>query len=169
MAIQLARKLTGVTVVATASRPESAEWAREMCAHHVVDRHTLREDLARLAPDGVQYVLSPFSEGNVETYAEVMAVHGQVVAIDEPPGLDTLPLKAKSQTWHWELMFSRPLHDPSSTAQRELLDEAARLFDAGVLRTTLTRTLTGLTPDSLRTAHQAVEGFGMIGKVVVTV
>jgi len=103
----------------------------------------------------------------VETYAEIMAIHGHVVAIDEPEGLDTLPLKSKSQTWTWELMFTRPLFDPESTAQRDLLDETARLVDAGVLRTTMTRKLTPITPETLRAAHEAVEGSAMIGKIVV--
>jgi zinc-binding alcohol dehydrogenase family protein len=167
MAIQLARQLTGVTVIATASREESAAWARKLGAHHVVNHHTLREDLRGVAPGGVQYILSPFSQGNVQTYADIMSVHGQVVAIDEPPSLDTLPLKSKSQTWHWELMFTRPLFDPESTAQRDLLDEASRLFDSGVLKSTLTRKLTPINPDTLREAHRAVEGSSMIGKIVV--
>ncbi|GAA2414033.1 zinc-binding alcohol dehydrogenase family protein [Streptomyces glaucosporus] len=167
MVVQLARQLTGVTVIAAAGRTESAEWARSMGAHHVVDRRRLREEVRALVPRGVDYVFSPFSAGMVETYAELMAVHGQVVAIDEPEGLDTLPLKARSQTWHWELMFTRPLFAPESTAQRELLDEVARLFDAGTLKSTLTRRLAPITPENLREAHRAVEGFGMIGKIAV--
>ncbi len=120
-----------------------------------------------MAPGGVTHILSPFSAGNAQTYADVMAVHGQVVDIDEPEGLDILPLKVKSQTWHWELMFSRPLFDPTSTAQRDLLDAAARLFDAGVLKPTLTRTLSPLTADTLCEAHRLLEGSTMIGKAVV--
>src|SRR5882757_4498367 len=123
MIVQLARQHTSVTVIATASRPESAAWATSPGAHHVVNHRSLREEVPALAPHGVNYVFSPFSEGNVQTYADLMAVHGQVVAIDEPAGLDTLPLKTKSQTWHWELMFARPLFDPESTAQRDLLDD----------------------------------------------
>lgn len=167
MVVQLARRLTSLTVIATASRPESAAWATSLGAHHVVNHHRLREEVAAVAPQGVNYVFSPFSAGNVPVYAELMAVHGQVVAIDEPPGLDLLPLKAKSQSWHWELMFTRPLFDPESTAQREILNEAAALVDEGVLRTTLTRRLTPISAETLREAHRAVEGSGMIGKIVV--
>ncbi|MEE1940623.1 zinc-binding alcohol dehydrogenase family protein [Streptomyces sp. TRM 70361] len=167
MLVQLARKLTGVTVIAAAGRKESAEWAASMGAHHTVDRHRLNDEVRALAPRGVDYVFSPFSAGMAETYASLMAVHGQVVAIDGPEGLDTLPLKARSQSWHWELMFTRPLFDPESTAQREILDEAARLFDAGVLRSTLSRKLTPVSPENLRDAHRALEGWGMIGKIAV--
>ncbi len=167
MITQLARQLTQVTVIATASRDESREWSTTMGAHHVVDHHNLKDEVLAVAPGGVHHIFSPFSAGNEQAYADLMPVHGQVVAIDGPKGFDVGPLKAKAQTWHWESMFARPLFDPTSTAQRDLLDEAARLFDAGVLKTTLTRTLQGLNADTLREAHAQVEGSTMVGKLVV--
>jgi NADPH:quinone reductase len=167
IAIQLARQLTNVTVIATASRTESVEWAYSMGAHHVVDHHHLAAAVKAVAPQGVNWVLSPFSAGNVEAFADLMAFRGEVVGIDEPDGLDILPLKSKSQTWHWELMFSRPLHDPESTGQRDLLTEVARLVDAGLLRTTMTQRLAPIGVESLREAHRLVESSAMIGKVVI--
>jgi NADPH:quinone reductase len=167
MVVQLARQLTGLTVIGTASRPESAAWAREMGAHHVVNHHHLREELNEVAPDGVEHIFTPFSAGNVETFAAVLKPRGAVVAIDEPEGLDLLPLKEKSQTWHWELMFTRPLFEPESTYQRELLDEVARLVDAGVLRSTVTTRLSPIDAATLAEAHRRVESSATIGKVVV--
>ncbi len=164
---QLARQLTQVTVIATASRDESREWATRMGAHHVVDHRNLKDEVMAVAPGGVHHIFSPFSAGNEQVYADLMPVHGQVVAIDGPKGFDVAPLKMKAQTWHWESMFARPLFDPTSTAQRELLDEAARLFDSGTLATTLTRTLHGLNAETLRDAHAQVEGSTMVGKLVV--
>jgi NADPH:quinone reductase len=163
MVVQLARQLTGLTVIGTASRPESAAWAREMGAHH----DHLREELNEVAPDGVEHIFTPFSAGNVETFAAVLKPRGAVVAIDEPEGLDLLPLKEKSQTWHWELMFTRPLFEPESTYQRELLVEVARLVDAGVLRSTLTTRLSPIDAATLAEAHRRVESSATIGKVVV--
>jgi NADPH:quinone reductase-like Zn-dependent oxidoreductase len=95
-------------------------------------------------------------------------VRGAVVAIDDPRGLDVLPLKPKSITWHWEFMFTRPLYEPESTYQHELLDETSRLVDAGVLRTTLTTRLSPLDAQTMRRAHRRVESSTTIGKVVVT-
>lgn len=166
MVLQLARR-TGLTLVGTASRTESADWARQMGAHAVADHHDLVGTVREVAPDGVQYVFSPVSAGNVEAYAELMTPRGIVDAIDEPEGLDTLPLKTKSQAWHWELMFTRPLSEPGSTVQREILDEVSRLVDAGELRTTETRRLQGLTAASLREAHRLVESGGTVGRIVV--
>ncbi|OCH80494.1 NADPH:quinone reductase [Gordonia sp. UCD-TK1] len=168
MVIQLARSLTDLTVIATASRPESQEWARGLGAHHVVDPRRLREDVRSCAPGGVDYIFSPHSDGNVESYADIMGVHGQVVAIDEPEGLDTLPLKQKSQSWHWELMFSKPLFAPEDDSQHRILGRVAELVDAGKIRSTVNREPLGFTIDNLRTAHQVSESGGAIGKVVLT-
>jgi len=167
MVTQLAHALTDATVIATASRPESVAWAKAMGAQHVVDRHHLAEQVKAIVPGGVNWVFSPFSAGNVETYAELMALRGQVVAIDEPEGLDTLPLKQKSQSWHWEFMFTRPLLEPESTYQHELLEEVAQMVDSGTIRTTMNTRLTPLNAETLRKAHRIVEGSGAIGKVVV--
>ncbi len=139
-----------------------------MGAHHIADHHALVESVLRVVPD-VQYVFSPVSGRNVEAYAELLTPRGEIVAIDEPPGMDLLPLKSKSLTWHWELMFTRPLFEPESTAQREILDEVARLVDAGRIRTTVTTRLEGLTAANLREAHRMVESGGMVGKVVLSV
>ncbi len=94
-------------------------------------------------------------------------MRGQVVAIDEPEGLDTLPLKDKSQSWHWELMFTVPLALPESRAHQELLDEVARLVDAGTLRTTLRERMGPRDGATLREAHRRLESGETIGKVVL--
>ncbi|MCE3550541.1 zinc-binding dehydrogenase [Pseudonocardia sp. RS11V-5] len=121
MVTQLAEALTGVEVIGTASRQESAEFARSMGADHIADHHALVESVRKVVPD-VQYVFSPVSGKNVEAYAELLTPRGEIVAIDEPPGMDLLPLKSKSITWHWELMFTRPLFQKTDATQRGLLD-----------------------------------------------
>jgi NADPH:quinone reductase len=167
MITQLALALTDVTVIATASRPESSEWVRSMGAHQVVDRHRLADEVRAIAPNGVNWIFSPFSAGNAQTYADLMTVRGSVVAIDEPEGLDIRPLKRKSQSWTWEFMFTRPLYEPESTYQRKLLEEVAHLVDDGAIKTTLTELLSPLNADTLREAHRLVESSAVIGKVVV--
>lgn len=166
--VQLARRIPGLTVIGTASRTESAAWVRGLGAHHVVDHHGgLAEAVLEVAPDGVDHVFSPFSAGNVEAFARILKPRGQVVAIDEPPGLDLLPLKAKSISWHWELMFTRPLFEPADPAHHLLLTEVAALVDAGDVRTTLTRTLTPLDAATLREAHRLVETSASLGKIAL--
>ena len=170
MIIQLARALTGLTVIGTASREESRAWATDLGAHHVIDHHDLVADTKAVAPDGVDMIFSPFTAGMIETYAEVLNTGGGIVAIDEPEGLDTLPLKDKSQFMHWELMFTRPLFaPPDMVAQHDLLARAAELVDAGTVRTTLAERLEGLTPENLQRAHDRVADGHMVGKIVLEV
>ena len=167
--IQLARALTGVTVIGTASRPESRAWITELGAHHVVSHHgDLVANVREVAPGGVNYIFSPFSAGNVQAYAELLQPGGEITAIDEPEGMDLLPLKSKSLTWHWELMFTRPLFAPDDPAQHELLETAAHMVDEGTLKTTVSRRLEPINAATLRQAHELVEAGAMAGKVVVS-
>jgi zinc-binding alcohol dehydrogenase family protein len=169
MMVQLARALTGVTVIGTASRPESQRWVTDLGAHHAVSHHgDLVEQVRTVAPGGVNYIFTPFSAGRVGHFVELLQPGGEVTAIDEPEGLELLPLKDKSLTWHWEFMFTRPLFAPEDTAQHELLDTVARLVDDGALRGTLTERLTPIKAATLRRAHELVEHGGMIGKVVIS-
>ncbi len=162
--IQLARKLTGLEIVATASRPESRQWALDRGAHRVIGH----DELAAELPEGVDYVFTPFTDQElINTLAEVVRPYGAIVAIDEEPGLELLPLKSKSIAFHWELMFTAALHAPESRAQHDLLDAAAALVDKGILRTTLTRRLDGISAATLREAHAVVESGSAIGKTVV--
>jgi NADPH2:quinone reductase len=162
--VQMARQLTGVEVIGTASRPQSRQYVLDRGAHRVVDHHA---DLAEQLPDGVDYVFSPHSAGMVDTFARIVRPYGEIVAIDETAGQDLVALKSKSIAWHWELMFTRPLYDPLSTAQHEILKQVAGLVDKGVLHTTLTTRLDGITAANLRTAHAAQESGSVIGKTVL--
>jgi NADPH2:quinone reductase len=164
IAVQMARQLTNVEVIGTASRPESRQYALDRGAHRVVDH---RDDLAETLTDGVDYVLTPHSAGMVPTFARIIRPFGAVVAIDEPDGLDILPLKARSIAWHWELMFTRALFDPTSTAQHEILRRIAELVDKGTLRTTLTERIDGINAANLRRAHATVESGSAVGKTAL--
>ncbi|MDP9798068.1 zinc-binding alcohol dehydrogenase family protein [Catenuloplanes nepalensis] len=170
MVIQLARRLTGLTVIATASRPESREWALRMGAHHVVGhRDGLADAVLAVVPDGVDLVFTSFSEkAPISEYERLTAPFGQIVAIDDPETLDVVPLKGKSISWHWELMFTKPLRLPEDDGQHRLLGEVARLVDAGELRSTVTEELSPIGAEALRKAHALVESGAVTGKVVVS-
>lgn len=166
--IQLAKSLTGLRVIATASREGSRAWARELGADLVINHHRLRDETLAAVPNGVDYLFSPHSAGNVDTYAEIVRPFGHITAIDEPPGLDLVGLKPKSIAWHWELMFTRPLYGYDLVYQQQLLTRTAQLVDQGVLRSTVTKTIDHLDAAGLREAHRDVESGHMAGKVVVS-
>ncbi|VTR76349.1 zinc-binding alcohol dehydrogenase family protein [Cellulomonas hominis] len=167
--IQLAKALTDVRVIATASREESRAWVEELGADAVVDHGApdLEEQILRLAPGGVDYVFTPQSRGRMPLFVSVTRPFGQIVAIDDEGDLDFAALKGKSISWHWEFMFARPLHGWDLTAQHELLDVVSGLVDSGRLRTTLTHTYAPLEAEQMRRAHADVETGHVIGKVVV--
>lgn len=167
--IQLAKALTGVTVIATASRPESRAWVERLGADVVVD-HTdpeLASSILNAAPSGVDFVFTAQSKGRIPLFTKVVRPFGQIVAIDDERDLDCYALKDKAISWHWEFMFARPRHGWNLEAQHQLLNRVAELIDAGRIHTTLTRTLAPLNATNLREAHALVETGHVIGKIVV--
>jgi NADPH2:quinone reductase len=164
--IQLA-KAAGLTVIATASRPETIAWVKELGADQVVDH---RKPLAPQVKQ-VDYVAN-FS-GELDAYwdamSEVVAPQGAVVAIvanQKPLPMDAI--RAKSATVCWELMFTRPrFKTPDMIEQHRLLDQVADWLDQGKLRSTLKETLSPISGANLRKAHGRLESGSMIGKLVL--
>lgn len=166
--IQLAKQLTGLEVLATATRPESRDWVCALGADRVVDHHDLVDSVRSHGVDEVDYIFSPHSRDNIDAYAAIIRPFGEITAIDEPEGLDLLALKTKSVTWHWELMFTRSLFEtPDMIEQKHLLSRVALLVDELRLRTTVTETIDDFSAAGLRRAHELVESGRMTGKVVV--
>ncbi|MBW6399130.1 zinc-binding alcohol dehydrogenase family protein [Roseomonas sp. HJA6] len=169
MVIQIARQRTALTVIATASRPETAAWCRDLGAHHIVDH---REDIpAQLKALGVKprYVFSTNTTArNWDQIVASVAPQGAVVLIESQAPIDARQLMPKSVSLHWELMFTRPMFGtPDMIEQHHLLDAVADLVDHGRLRSTMTRNLGPMTAARLRQAHALVESGTMIGKVVL--
>jgi len=167
---QLARQLTGLTVVGTASRPETRDWVLAHGAHHVINhRQAWAPQLAALGIDAVAYVAGlNDSAGYVPQIAEVLRPEGRFALIDDPVGLDIGPFKAKSISIHWELMYTRAIFGTASLSrQHALLRRVAQLVDRGDIRHTATQRIEGIDAASLTRAHALVEAGNMIGKVVL--
>ena len=168
--IQLARRLTGLTIIGTASRPETKSWVQELGAHHVID-HTqpLTTQLAALGIPHVDIVISLTHTGqHLPQILELLAPQGQFGLIDDLPTLDVMPFKRKAISVHWEMMFTRPLFaTPDMVAQHQLLNEVAQLVDAGLLRTTLADHYGPITAANLQRAHAYIESGAARGKVVL--
>jgi zinc-binding alcohol dehydrogenase family protein len=168
--VQLARRLTGLTVIATASRPETQAWCRELGAHHVID-HTkkLPEELKSLGIKEVEYVAGlTATDKHLPAIVEVLRPQGKFGLIDDPQVLDITPFKRKSLSVHWEAMFARSMFETEDMiAQHNLLNEVAALIDAGVLRTTLSERLSPINAANLKKAHALIESGKAKGKVVL--
>lgn len=172
MLIQLARQLTGLTVIGTASRPESAAWVRQLGAHQVIDHsRPLADEIQRagLRPPQLVVSLTQTSQ-HFAQLAELIAPQGRLGLIDDPaPGsIDIGLLKRKSVSLHWELMFTRSLFDtPDMVEQHHLLAEVAQLVDEQRLVSTRGQHLGAINAANLRRAHALQESGRTVGKLVL--
>lgn len=168
--IQLARRLTGLTVIATASRAETRQWCLDLGAHHVID-HTkpLVAQLRDIAIPEVEFIAGlNATDTHYPALVEALAPQGRFGLIDDPKRLDATPLKRKSASLHWEFMFTRPVFETSGMlAQHKLLNEVSGLVDAGVIRTTLAETLGKINATNLKKAHALIESGRTRGKLVL--
>jgi zinc-binding alcohol dehydrogenase family protein len=171
IAIQLARLLTGATVIATASRPESAAWVRGLGAQHVVDhaRPLAAQVSAIPGLPPVRWIFSTHtSRDSWAELARIVAPQGRIGLIDDPEPLDLRLVKFKSVSIHWEAMFTRPMFATADMIrQHEILCEIAGLVDAGQLRATATQAYGAIRADNLRRAHAAIEAGRVVGKIVL--
>ena len=168
--IQLARLLTGLTVIATASRPETIEWVRTMGAHHVINhRKPLNEELEAIGVGQADYVASlTASDRHLPAIVELIAPEGVMGLIDDPATFDIMPLKRKSVTVCWELMYTRSMFEtPDMVAQHRILEEVSALVDSGLLRTTMTRSEGPINAANLKMLHALLERGEAIGKAVL--
>ncbi|WP_296654651.1 zinc-binding alcohol dehydrogenase family protein [Paraburkholderia sp.] len=170
--IQLAKQLGKLTVIATASRPESAQWAQSLGADHIVNHFgDIPAQLSALGIPAVDYVLIfNDTDANFPAAAEVIKPQGGIATIVE--NREPVPvelLKAKSAALHWEFMFTRSMFGtPDMIEQHKLLTEIARLVDAGTLRTTVGEVLGPINAANLRRAHAMLEAGRAIGKLVLS-
>ncbi|MBR0937188.1 zinc-binding alcohol dehydrogenase family protein [Bradyrhizobium jicamae] len=168
--IQLARRLTGLTVVATATRPESQKWCLDLGAHAVIDHSkAMKEQIERLKLPPVGLVASlTFTEQHYKGIAELIAPQGKFGLIDDPSEFNVAAFKGKAVSVHWESMFTRSSFQTSDMiAQHHLLDDVADLIDKGVLRTTLDQTFGTINAANLKRAHALLESGKSRGKIVL--
>lgn len=168
--VQLARQLTGITVIGTASRPETREWARIFGAQHVIDHSTpLDTALLDAGLGEVDYAISlTHTDKHFNALVNAIKPQGKLALIDDPEPIDVRLLKRKSISLHWELMFTRSLFTtPDIQAQHRLLNEVAQLVDDGRIRTTLAQNMGPINAENLRRAHAFIESGAASGKVVL--
>ena len=168
--IQLARKLTDLTIIATASRDETRGWVEDLGAHHVIDhRKPLAAQVEALGLGAPGFVFSTtHTDEHIAEIGELLAPQGRLALIDDPKTLDIVPLKQKSISVHWELMYTRSLFQTADMGEQGvLLDEVARLVDAGTIRTTLAENFGRINAANLRRAHERIESHTAKGKIVL--
>ncbi|MDA6072494.1 zinc-binding alcohol dehydrogenase family protein [Flavobacterium sp. AC] len=170
IAIQLAKKIAGLTVIATASRPETIAWCKEQGADFVVNHKDL---IASVHEAGFQYVdfILDFVDTNSywDIMVELIKPQGHIASItgsNDPVALNKL--KNKSVSFSWELMYTRSMFETEDMQeQHNILNKIADLLDNGTIKSTLNETLTGLTADNFKKAHKLLESGKTIGKIAI--
>lgn len=168
--IQLARQLTQLRVVATASRPATRQWCLDLGAHAVIDhREPLAAALKAAGIEAVDAVAAlTQTAAHYEQIIECLRPQGQLAVIDDPVTLDATKLKLKSISLHWELMFTRSLFQTADMDQQgKLLAQVASLVDAGRIRSTANDNFGVINAANLRRAHAFIESGTAQGKVVL--
>jgi zinc-binding alcohol dehydrogenase family protein len=169
--VQLARKLTGLVVVGTASREKTQEWVRALGAHHVIDHsRSLAEQMADVGIGHARYVASlTHSDQHLPQVVEALAPQGKLGIIDDPQTFDVLLLKRKSISLHWEFMYTRSMFQTADMIeQHHILNRIAEMVDGGVLKSTLAERFGAINAANLRRAHQLLESGRSCGKIVLS-
>lgn len=170
VAIQLAKKVAGLTVIATASRAESIEWCKQQGADFVVNHKNLIEEVRNAGFQQVDFILD-FVDVNQywSSFVELIKPQGHIGSISDPKeDVNLRELKGKSASFHWELMFTRSMFQTNDMIeQHHILNKLSNLLENGTIQSTLKTTLNGFTVENFRKAHQLLESGTTIGKIAI--
>ncbi|WP_443938195.1 zinc-binding alcohol dehydrogenase family protein [Pedobacter sp. MW01-1-1] len=171
IAIQIAKKIFGLTTLATASRPDSVDWCKKMGADHVVNHANLVHNVKEIGFQNIDFILD-FVDLNQywEAIVELIKPQGQIGTISDPTQpVNIRQLKSKSASLHWELMFTRSMFQTDDMIeQHHILNKMANWLNDNTLQSTVNTILKGLSAENLKAAHQQLESGSTIGKLVIT-
>lgn len=167
--IQLAKILTGTTVIGTASRESSQEWIKQLGVDYVIDHTQPLQPQIEALDLQVTHIASLTHTGSYfDQYIELLQPFGKIAMIDEVDSLDAMKLKPKSLSLHIEFMFARSMFTAADMdEQGKLLDKISDLIDAGKIKTTVGKNLGAINAENLKLAHQELESGKSIGKIVL--
>jgi len=129
--------------------------------------------VAQLASAGiaaVDMVLSTAnSPGNLPWITKLLRPFGHLSVVDGSPGLDVNTLVPKAVSLHTEMIFSRLSNDYAPETHGTILDQVAAFAAKGKIKPIATTQLDGLTPETMKKAHELVETRRTIGKLVIAI
>ncbi len=169
--VQLAKQVKGLTVIGTASRPESEQWVKELGADYVINhRNLIHEELSKLGINKVSHVISlNQTDQHFSSIVEALKPQGKLALIDDPAEpLDIMQLKRKSLSLHWEFMYTRSMFTTDDMIeQHHLLNALADMIDQGIIKTTVGEHFGVINSENLKRAHAALETNSAIGKIIL--
>ncbi|KAL0486124.1 alcohol dehydrogenase [Acrasis kona] len=172
IAIQIAKQLLGLTVIATASREETIQFCKDNGADHVIDhKKDLKEQVDKLSLKNktVEYIFSCHDPTEYfDKFPDLLSPLGKIALILPPSKpVNIGGFMAKRLSIHYELMFTRPMFNHQQEKQSEILDKTSELFDSGVLKSTMQKEFT-FNLQGLKDAMDLQDSRKGIGKTVIT-
>lgn len=167
--IQLAKQLTNLTVITTASRPDTIDWVKKMGADHVINhRESLVDQIKALGLEPSYVASLNGTQAHFDSIVELIKPRGHIALIDDPETINIHAIKPKALSFSWEFMFARSMFQTADMdKQHVLLNRVSALIDEGVLQSTVTNNLGKLSVDTLKQAHIEQESGRVIGKNVI--
>lgn len=165
-AIQLLKAKTAATVIATASRPDTVAWCKNLGADYVIGRD-LSDELRKIGVDCLDVIFcTTHTDQYLPLVPNLLRPFGHFCLIDDPKPFEMTPFKLKALSIHYELMFAKSMHEYKPESQGAILTEVAKMVDAGKLRSTLnTMVPNGIA--GVKQAHSLLEEGQSIGKMVM--
>ncbi|WP_158849688.1 zinc-binding alcohol dehydrogenase family protein [Algibacter sp. L1A34] len=168
--VQLAKKLTKLNIIGTASREETTAWLKDLGADTVINhRNKLSEEFEKHNLPAPEYVVSlNATEHHVDEIVKLIKPQGKFGFIDDPKVMNVMPFKGKAVSTHIELMFTRSMFQTEDMIeQHNILNEVSELIDNGKIRTTLGENFGIINAKNLRKAHAFLETGKAKGKIVL--
>lgn len=168
LAIQVAKKVCALTVIATASRAESVARCEALGADAVID-HTkpLAAQLRAKGFPGADYIFHTGTLEALPALAEALNPLGHICAIQGGPTASQVNvglLMPKRGTLSFEAMFARAATNTEPERQGAILAGVAERVDAGTLAGTRTETLSWR---EVQAVHRRIETAHTLGKIVL--
>lgn len=172
VAIQLAKQVAKLTVIASASRKETVSWCKALGADETVNhRHDLAVELSSIGYENVDYILCfNDTDGHWAAMTKAIRPQGMICSIVENQApLDMGALKSKSAGFVWEFMFTRSMYETADMGEQQaLLNRVSELADKGVVKTTCREVVERINAANLRDVHAKIEAGKTIGKIVLS-
>ena len=169
VAIQIA-KLAGLTVIGTASRDETVEWAKEHGADHTINHHEpFGPQLESFDIEGVEYIFCLSStDDHMAEMAKTILPQGKICSILPAFKPLDLALFSKSVTFAYELMYTRSVFQTADMEQQHvILNQLADWVDGDKIVSTKTQHFTPISAGNLKQAYTNLLTGKTIGKIVL--
>ncbi len=168
--VQLAKKLTKLNIVGTASREETTDWLKDLGADSVINhRNKLSEEFKKYNLPAPDYIVSlNATDQHADEIVKVIKPQGKFGFIDDPKMFNVMPFKSKAVSTHIELMFTRSMFQTEDMIeQHNILNEVSKLIDNGTIKTTLGENFGTINAGNMRKAHAFLETGKAKGKIVL--